>query len=149
MGRFWMDATSRRSFRRFGAIFILMLFLTSLTQVAGVDCPGGHSSSHYGVDLAAMGWLAAFGGQFAWYANPLMMIMIVQSFLGRQLNIRLALPMLALALDSLFWTWWGDDTQMQTICHYGLGFYLWNGCAISLAALSLFEFFWPLQTKAP
>jgi hypothetical protein len=96
-----------------------MLFVASLTQVAGVDCPGGHTHIHYAIDLAVLGPLAAFAGQFAWYANPLMMILIVQLFSGRQLNIRLALPTPALALDSLFWTWWGDDTAQWEICHWG------------------------------
>lgn len=94
----------------------------------------------YGLSLLLIGPLGLLAGQLGWFANPLMIWLIVRLCRRRRINMLgaiLALFALGLTLTSLYWTVAYDDTGTFQITNHGLGFYLWIGCAALLAVSAL------------
>lgn len=102
------------------------------------------AAREYGYAILSTGFLGAFVGVFAWFANPLMVLAVVLSMFKKRLAaMMLSLCSLALGLQSgmleavPFNESSMDPKNLNLVDHLGLGFYLWMG---SLAVFAAFCF---------
>ena len=120
-------------------------YLALALYLASIALPVATMSSQtegtwYGITLLTIGPLGLLADQFGWFANPLMIWLMVWFCLRQRINMLgaiLAVVAFALALTSLNWTVAYDDAGEFHITSHGLGFYLWIGCAALLAVSAL------------
>jgi hypothetical protein len=120
-------------------IIALLIWIASLALPVETDCGDPHAAQGYVV--FSFGWLGPFDLQFGWFANPLMLWVIVRLLFNRRPGIIPAFGGLGLALSALAWktTPRGDAPGVDTICARHSGFYLWIACAVLLAVVTLIE----------
>lgn len=85
----------------------------------------------HGDFFLAEGWIAAIGGQFAWFANPLLIVAIVRVARARRVPWALGALLAACFISALFLRTIPDDSGDRPIRAWYSGYYLW----MSLVAL--------------
>ena len=124
---------------------LLVLALSLLLFIAACATPGLHGLKNgvedntlWGITLFLVGWSAIFVGQFAWFANPLMLLAWVLllcrcwrlSALAAVVGTLIALHTIAflhreLSADE-------GDVNHVVFSSLGIGFYLWLGAFLIL-----------------
>lgn len=119
--------------RRAFVLVSLLLFLVSLTQ------PGFYGGHHpdTGFGLLLIGIFGVLAGQFAWFANPVLLLAWVWLWRSdprcRGRDLKLALVALGLALSFLLHSTtfngigFTENRPPVPIVGYGLGYWLWLG----------------------
>jgi hypothetical protein len=85
-----------------------------------------------GYEILVTGFLGAFDGQFAWYANPLMIWSMAWLFTRRRVSwvgVVMSLVMLGLALSAFTWARLPTDAGYYELTGRAAGFYLWIASA--------------------
>lgn len=109
-----------------------------LDYCKGWDAPV--AGSYYGYGILLMGFLGAFVGVFAWFANPLMLLAVLLSMFKKRLaSMILSVAAMALGLQSYmleavpFNESSMDPGNLNLVDHLGLGFYLWMGSLVTFS----------------
>jgi len=122
---------------------VIGLWWASLSQPA-LKAPAGGSFQYSGLNCLLLGWIGAFGKPLwvlPWSANVLYWMSLVSSVFRRQSGrnvliwslAAIPLALLAIANRTIEMNEGGDKTAVVP----GLGFYLWLGSMVSLAAAVL------------
>jgi hypothetical protein len=113
-----------------------------LDYCKGWDSPV--AASYYGYRILLMGFLGVLVGQFAWFANPLMLLaLLLSTFKKRLASMILSVSSIALGLQSYvleavpFNESSMDSDNLNFVDHLGRGFYLWMGSLVTFSVYCL------------
>jgi hypothetical protein len=125
------------------ALVSCLLYLGSLCLPC-IDLAGVRANPVYGIFLLLIGWLGILDNVYAWYANPLLLLILCLLILKQYRWALLAgIPCLVLAYSTLLMREMtvNEAGGRQRIVGYGSGFYLWlASCTIPvLTAAILFR----------
>lgn len=121
------------------ALFIMSLFvpavLISRNGFMRPDCAVPDKAS--GWFFLMMGPLGVLVGQFGWFANPLMLLSVLPLTARGKLEVIFALAAVLLVGSTSLLTYIPNDVAGNKVCGFGIGLYLWQACAILLAAMAV------------
>ena len=126
---------------------VATLWITAMVTPDLATCAYGEPQFAPGYETLITGWagpLMMFWhpsfGMFAWYANVLLMICMVQMLRGRPPALQWALPGLMLALTALAPLYFYSDVRGEdALCARGPGFWLWISSFAVAAAAAIWE----------
>ena len=82
----------------------------------------------FGSTILVGGWMDIFSWDFAWYANPLLLIALFRSKSKKRISaILLSIVAFLVAFQS--WTateWWHNEAASTRILYLGPGYYVWH-----------------------
>ncbi|MEW6435732.1 MAG: hypothetical protein AB1508_01015 [Pseudomonadota bacterium] len=134
---------ARKTIRRLVGVAALALWVSSLFLPVARYCTAYNGSLHLsGLTVLAMGWMGWADGQFGWFANPLILWVIIRLLCGFRAGAIAASIAFVLALLSFSFNRTADDTGFQQLCGKELGFYLWFAAAMLLMAMAVRERLW-------
>jgi hypothetical protein len=122
------------------ALFVLSLLLPSVSYeqnfILDRACMAPHCSR--GWEFLPFGALGALEGQFAWYANPLMLVAV---FSRKALGVICALLSVALTIQTAVTLTadWSDGEVPDDVCGFGPGYYLWVACSVLVLVATLLK----------
>lgn len=118
-----------------------------LDYCKGWDSPV--AATDYGYHILLLGFFGVFVGEFAWYANPLMLVGLMLSMFKKRLaaliSVILSVCAIALGLQSYmlkavpFNESSMKPENMNYVDHFGLGFYLWMAALVMFSAYSFLK----------
>lgn len=145
------EAVDRMDFRirlAFVGISLVLYILACVLPALVFIGPNGQQNMD-GFSALVIGWAAPLFGQFAWYANPLLLLSIIGLMRGWRITILLVALSLLLAADTFMLYSQrvpADESgsNYMTFQYPAIGFYLWiaSMVVIGIGAVAL-----PLRSK--
>ena len=115
---------SRRNF----GFLILAMWLASLVLPVFTACGPGYDNTP-GYMILLIGWMGLLIIQPAWFANLLIVAVIIVLLLRNRVPLWLGIATPLVAAPALFFTDMYDDRGAIPICHYQTGYWLWLATA--------------------
>ena len=137
---------SAKTLRRSAGLLALLAFAASLPLPAFYDCAERHDISGYWCWF--MGPVGPLVGVFAWYANPILAVLVIVSLLGVRLNPLFPITAFLLSASVLNGFHYQFDGGATIACRAEAGYWLWLLSSFVLVAASLYEWGRPLWTSA-
>ena len=122
-----------------GALWVAALFATFGSIMYGYASPQ-ITANQPGRFLAEWGWLGPIQGSIAWYANLLLLWIMVRLVRGHFPGFKLPLIAAALSLSALLPEFVYDfeqDGKIHAVIIYGSAVWLWVGAFIAPSAIAL------------
>ena len=131
--------TVSRSGLRLAGGLIGLAYLASLATPAVLDGRTLQDASWApGWSILLTGPLGLLVLQFAWLANPLIVVSVLLLLFGRRVSLWLAIPAAIFASEAFSWTSTPNDSPVPThVLGHGGGFYLWVACAYAVLGVAL------------
>jgi hypothetical protein len=97
-----------------------------------------------GVDILAAGWLGPLIGQFAWLANPLLLLLGAFAFSGKLDGSGrgkiFGAVLCLLVVNALFWSRWSvEGCDHVQITDYHMGYWLWIATVATSGGLAIWQ----------
>jgi hypothetical protein len=97
-----------------------------------------------GIDVLAGGWLGPLIGQFAWFANPLLLLVGTFAVLGKLDGSGrgriFGAVLCLLVVNALFWSRWSVEGCDQIwITAYHMGYWLWIATVATAGGLAIWQ----------
>lgn len=122
------------------ALFILSLFSPSISLEQNWVLDRVCLAPHWelGLGLFVIGPFGVLAGQFAWLANPFMLVAILTH---KALGVICALLSVALTVQTAYsvTSFWMDGQVPDDVCGFGPGYYLWVACSVLVLVATLLK----------
>jgi len=119
------------------------LWIASLFLPAVSACETGNGME-YGWESLVLGWINITSGNLVWLANIPLLIGIAHCLRGRSPSFIMSMIMLAFAATGFVpYPIFMGDAFPPMVCHYKMGFWLWELSCVTMAVAAVRSKFYP------